>query len=72
MPQEVEVTRTSIPAPSIDNPSRMVYQIMYRVGTLPPHFVYIEEKAWSDKAEKEAIQADIKKQLETKTTRISL
>lgn len=72
MPQEVEVTRTILPAPTIDNPERKVYQIQYRVGLLPPHFIYIEEKAWTEKVEKEAIQADIKKMLETKTTRITI
>ena len=72
MAQEVEVTRTLLPAPTPDDPERRIYQIQYRVGMLPPHFVYIPEKEWTEKKEKEAIQADIKKMMETKRTIIKI
>jgi hypothetical protein len=70
--QQVEVIRTLLPSPAIDDPNRMVYQIEYRVGTLPPHFVYIEKSKWSEKKEKELIQDDIKKRLEAPKTTITL
>ena len=70
--QQVAVTRTLLPSPTIDKPDRMVYQIEYRVGTLPPHFVYCEKSLWTEKKEKELIQADIKKRLEAPTTIVTL
>jgi hypothetical protein len=70
--QQVEVTRTLLPSPTVDNPERMVYQIEYRVGTLPPHFVYCEKSEWNEKKEKELIQADIKKRLEAPKTIVTL
>ena len=72
MGQEVEVTRILLPSPTVDNPNRQVYQIEYRAGTLPPHFVYIDKDQWTEKKEKELIQADIKKIMETKKTTITL
>jgi hypothetical protein len=72
MPQEVEITRTLLPAPIIGKPDRQVYQIQYRVGLLPPRFVYIEKDDWTEAVEKKAIQADIKKALETQTTKITI
>lgn len=72
MGQEVEVTRTLLPSPTVDDPEREVYQIQYRAGMLPPHFVYIPKKEWTEKKEKEAIQADMKKMMETKRTTITI
>jgi hypothetical protein len=71
-PLQVQITRTLLPAPTIDDPNRMVYQIQYQVGTLPPHFVYCEKSKWNEKEEKRLIQEDIKKQLETKRTIVTL
>jgi hypothetical protein len=71
-PQQVAVTRTLLPAPSIDEPGRMVYQIQYQIGTLPPHFVYCEKSKWTEKEEKRLISEDLKKQLETKQTFVTL
>jgi hypothetical protein len=70
--QQAQVTRTLLPAPTIDDPGRMVYQLEYQVGTLPPHFVYCEKSKWNEKEEKRLIQEDIKKQLETKRTIVTL
>jgi hypothetical protein len=70
--QQVEVTRTELPSPTVDNPKRMVYQIEYRIGTLPPHFVYCEKSKWTEKEEKKLIQEDIKKRLEAPKTTITL
>jgi hypothetical protein len=63
MPQEVKVTRTLLSTPTIDDPSRHVYQIQYTVGELPPHFVYIPEKEWTKEKEAKLIKADIEKRL---------
>lgn len=71
-PQQVQVTRTLLPAPTIDDPGRMVYQIEYQVGTLPPHFIYCEKSKWTEKEEKRLIQEDLKKRLETKRTIVTL
>ena len=71
-PQQVQVTRSLLPSPTIDDPNRMVYQIQYQIGTLPPHFVYCEKTKWNEKEEKRLIQEDIKKQLETKRTFVTL
>ena len=67
MKQQVQVTRTLIPAPTVEKPDRQVYQIAYQQGTLPPHFVYIEKDDWTKEKEVKAIQADIKKRSEVKT-----
>jgi hypothetical protein len=72
MPQEIEVTRTLLPSPTVEKPDRQVYQIQYRAGTLPPHFVYCDKDQWSEKKEKELIQADIKKMMETKRATITI
>jgi len=69
---QVEVTRTLLPSPTIDKPDRQVYQIEYRVGTLPPHFVYIEKDLWTEKKEKEAIQADLDKRMKPPKTTITI
>jgi hypothetical protein len=71
-PQQVQVTRTLLPAPTIDAPDRMVYQIQYQVGTLPPHFVYCEKTKWNEKEEKRLIQEDIKKIMGAKQTIVTL
>ena len=71
-PQQVQITRTLLPAPTIDDPGRMVYQIQYQAGTLPPHFVYCDKAKWNEKEEKRLIQEDIKKQLETRPTIVTL
>jgi hypothetical protein len=70
--QQVSITRSLLPAPTIDDPKRMVYQIEYQIGTLPPHFVYCEQNKWNEKKEKELIQEDIKKRLETTSTIVTL
>lgn len=63
MTQQVKVSRTLLPSPTIDKPERQVYQIEYAAGELPPHFVYIEKELWSKEAEAKAIKADIEKRL---------
>ncbi len=64
MPQEVTVKRTLLNTPTVDDPNRKVYQIEYRVGELPPHFVYIPEKEYTKEKEAAVIKADLKKRLE--------
>ena len=70
--QQVQVTRTLLPSPTIDAPDRMVYQIQYQAGTLPPHFVYCEKSKYTEKEEKRLIQEDIKKIMGTKQTIVTL
>jgi hypothetical protein len=72
MTQEVQVSRTLIPAPTPDRPDRQVYQIEYRAGGLPPHFVYIDKAEWTEKKEAEAIKADLKKIMERKQSTITI
>lgn len=64
MPQEVRVKRTLLPTPTIDDPERKTYQIEYRAGELPPHFVYLTEKEWTKEKEAALIKADLKKRIE--------
>lgn len=72
MAQEVEIGRLLIPSPRIDNPNRKVWQIEYKAGELPPHFIYIDEADWTAEEEKKRITADIKKRLEKKREIISI
>lgn len=72
MAQEVKVKRTLLPTPTVDNPDRKVYQIEYRVGELPPHFVYIQEEDWSKEKEAELIKADMGKRLKATEESISI
>jgi len=61
---EVQVRRTLLPSPTIDDPERKVYQIEYRVGELPPRFLVIPEKEWSPEKEKEMIRADMRQRIQ--------
>lgn len=73
MPQEVEIiSRTSLPSPTLDKPERQIYQIQYRAGELPPHFVYIDKEEWTPTKEKELIKADIEKRMKSKRETISI
>lgn len=62
---EVQVKRTELLVPSIEDPERKVVQIQYQAGELPPHFLYIPKKEWTREKEAELIKADIKKRIET-------
>ena len=72
MPQEVRVKRTLLPTPTVDDPDRKIYQIMYQAGELPPHFVYIPEKEYTPEKEAKIIKADIEKRLETTEETITI
>lgn len=63
MAQQVTVTRTLLPNPTLDDPNRKMYQIQYQAGSLPPHFIYIPEKEWTKDKEAKAIKADIDKRM---------
>jgi hypothetical protein len=64
MAQEVTIkSRVLLQAATVDDPQRKVYQIMYQVGELPPHFVFIPEKGYTKEKEAKAIQDDLKKRL---------
>jgi hypothetical protein len=72
MTQEVEISRELLPAPTPDNPNRQVYQIQYKVGSLPPHFIYIDKAEWTEGVEKNRIKEDLKKVMEHKRTTTTL
>lgn len=63
MAQDVEITRTLLPSPTIEDPERRVYRIQYRAGELPPAFVFILEKEWTKEKEAQLIRADIELRL---------
>lgn len=58
---KVSVTRTELPAPDLADPNRKITQIEYRVGELPPRFVYIPTAEWSKEAELKLIRQDMAK-----------
>jgi len=72
MAEATILRRTRVRAPSIDDPERAVLQVMYQVGQLPPHFVYVPEKEWTKEKEVELIKADMKKRIETKHETIEI
>jgi len=63
MPQVTIKSRTLLPAATVDDLDRKVYQVMYQVGELPPHFVYLPEKGYTKEKEAKAIQEDLNKRL---------
>lgn len=63
-PQQVTVIRTDLPSPDVTDPNRVVVQIQYQVGSLPPRFLYIDKKSWNAETEKKMIKADMDKQLQ--------
>jgi len=60
-PQQVRVTRTELPAPDIADPNKIIIQVQYQVGSLPPRFLFINKKDWTKEKEAGAIKADIEK-----------
>lgn len=56
---EVRVRRTKLKVPTIDDPEREVYQVEYRSGELPPRFLFIPLKEWTEEEEKKRIKADM-------------
>ena len=61
--QKVQVTRTELPQPTLDDPHKVIVQIQYQVGQLPPRFLYIDKKQWSKEKEAEMIRADLRRTL---------
>ncbi len=57
--QQVRVTRTEIPTPTLDNPAKVTVQVQYQVGMLPPRFLYFDKKDWTKEKEAAAIKADL-------------
>jgi len=58
---QVQVTRTELPTPSLDNPAKVTVQIQYQLGQLPPRFLYMDKSQWTKEREAAAIKADINK-----------
>ncbi len=59
--QQVQVKRTEIPSPTLDNPKRVTIQVQYQLGSLPPRFLYFDKDQWTKEREAAAIKADILK-----------
>ena len=64
-PRQVRVTRTYLPAPDLADPERIIVQVQYQVGELPPHFLYIPKKEWTKEREAADIKKDIEKRMST-------
>ncbi len=64
MSQSVTVRRTDLPTPSLDDPTKVTVQVEYRVGELPPRFLYLDKKLWTKEKEAELIKADLKRRME--------
>ncbi len=60
---QVRVRRTELPAPSLDNPGKIIVQIEYQVGELPPRFLYLDKAQWSKEKEAALIKADLAKRM---------
>lgn len=69
---EVRVKRTELRAATIDNPDRMVVQVEYRVGELPPRFLYIPKDEYTEELEAERIKADMAKAAKTTETTLEI
>jgi hypothetical protein len=50
------VRRELLSTPTVDDPQRKVYSVMYQVGELPPGFVFIPEKGYTKEKEAAAIK----------------
>jgi len=72
MTQEVKIKRMELPAPTLDKPGRKVYQVEYRAGELPPHFVYMDVDDWTKEAEIKLIREDMAKRTEVKEETIEI
>lgn len=70
--QQVSVTRTDLPSPTLDDPKKVIMQIEYQVGALPPRFLYIDKKAWTKEKEAEMIRADIRRTLKPPSETITV
>lgn len=64
-PQQARVTRTELPAPDLADPERVIIQVQYQVGELPPHFIFIPKKEWNKEREAKDIKADLSKRMST-------
>ncbi len=57
--QQVRVTRTELPTPTLDNPAKVTLQVQYQVGMLPPRFLYFDKEQWTKEREAAAIKGDL-------------
>lgn len=72
MAQEIEINRTLLPSPTVENPERRIYKIQYRAGELPPAFVWILEKEWTKEKEAQTIREDIQRRLKHRRETITI
>ncbi len=70
--QQVRVTRTEIPTPTLDNPAKVTVQVQYQIGMLPPRFLYFDKSKWTKGIEAAAIMADLSRVIENTGETITL
>ncbi len=61
--RNVQVKRTELLAPDLADPKRVIVQIEYQIGELPPRTIFIPKKDWTKEKEAAAIKADLDKRL---------
>ncbi len=61
--QQVRVTRTEIPTPTLDNPGKVTVQVQYQIGLLPPRFLYFDKADWTKEKEAAKIKLDLARTL---------
>ena len=69
---QVKIKRTELPTPDLADPKKVTVQIEYTVGDLPPRFVYINKKDWTEAAEAKAIKDDLNKRIAGTSQTISI
>ena len=60
---QVRIKRTELPTPDLADPQKVTVQVEYVVGDLPPRFIYLNKKDWTEAKEAAAIKADLNKRL---------
>lgn len=70
--QQVQVRRTELAMPDLEDPKKVLIQIEYQVGVLPPRFLYINKKDWTKEKEAEMIRADLRQAMAPPGETISL
>ena len=64
---QVAIKRTELRTPTVDDPDRMVIQVEYRAGELPPRFLYIPKADWTEEEEARRIREDMEQVTKTTT-----
>ncbi len=70
--QQVRITRSEIPTPTLDNPAKITLQVQSQVGMLPPRFLYFDKAQWTKEREAAAIKADMTRVMQSPGEIISI